>query len=190
MRSDLCFTGSRVLPPQHRCKNLPVMLERTGSTAPSGPPVNWSVFGRSIRTNNDLEGWHNALNRRANGKSQLPFYLLIDLLHKEAKLALLQIRLVSEKKLKRIQRRKYRQLQNKIFCLWDQFNNGEKTARQLLKGHIPPEWTVCFDLKKQVAQNKKTAPFGANNGSFKSHHMIRKIMTLCYYYSLNIWIQI
>jgi hypothetical protein len=43
----------------------------------------------------------NALNRRAHGKQNLPFYLLINLLHKEASLASLQIRLVSEKKMKR-----------------------------------------------------------------------------------------
>lgn len=29
------------------------------------PPKDWSVFGQPIRTNNDLEGWHNALNRGA-----------------------------------------------------------------------------------------------------------------------------
>ncbi|KAG1675546.1 hypothetical protein GQR58_014656 [Nymphon striatum] len=33
-----------------------------------------TVFGRSIRTNNDVEGWHNRINRRAK-KSNLPFYL-------------------------------------------------------------------------------------------------------------------
>jgi len=46
------------------------------------PPSAWSVYGRSIQTNNDLEGWHSVLNRRASGKSQLPMYLLLKLLHK------------------------------------------------------------------------------------------------------------
>ncbi|RMX49028.1 hypothetical protein pdam_00018116, partial [Pocillopora damicornis] len=36
-------------------------------------------------------------------QSQLPLYLLIDLLHREARLTSLHIRLVSEKKLKRVQ---------------------------------------------------------------------------------------
>ncbi|KAK3731056.1 hypothetical protein QZH41_019214 [Actinostola sp. cb2023] len=96
------------------------------------PPSAWSVYGRSIRTNNDLEGWHNALNRRACGKGQLPMYLLIKLLHNEASLVSLQIRLVSEKKLRRIQRRKYRQLQAKIFEQWAAYEANEKTAIQLL----------------------------------------------------------
>ena len=62
------------------------------------PPSSWSAYMRSIRTNNDVEGWHLRLNRQASGKSQLPFYLLVKLLHKEALLTSLQIRLVSEKK--------------------------------------------------------------------------------------------
>ena len=31
------------------------------------PPKCWSVFMQSIRTNNDIEGWHHTLNRRAAG---------------------------------------------------------------------------------------------------------------------------
>ncbi|KAG1653159.1 hypothetical protein GQR58_025784 [Nymphon striatum] len=41
-----------------------------------------TVFGRSIRTNNDVEGWHNRINRRAK-KSNLPFYMLVILLYTE-----------------------------------------------------------------------------------------------------------
>ena len=52
----------------------------------------------AVHTNNDIEGWHHALNRRAAGRWHMPFYLLIDLLHREAKLSALQIRLVEAKK--------------------------------------------------------------------------------------------
>lgn len=96
-------------------------------------PSDWSVFKKAVRTNNDLEGWHHGLNRRASGRGQLPLYVLIKLLHKEAQLTAIQIRLVSEKKLRRIQRRKYRDLQARIFDLWDQYEADEKSARQLLK---------------------------------------------------------
>ncbi|KAM7440041.1 hypothetical protein ABFA07_010681 [Porites harrisoni] len=72
-------------------------------------------------------------NRRASGRGQLPMYLLIKFLHKEATLTALQIRLVSEKKLKRIQRRKYRELQAKLFELWDQYKAKERSAKSLLK---------------------------------------------------------
>lgn len=97
------------------------------------PPRNWSVFKQPIRTNNDTEGWHNALNRRAGGHSGLPLYTLVELLDKEAKLTAVAIRLVSAEKLKRIQRKKYRNLQAKLFDSWDKYDKKEKTIDQLLK---------------------------------------------------------
>ena len=97
------------------------------------PPSCWSVFKEAVRTNNDIEGWHHGLNRRAEGKTQLPLYLLIHLLHQEARLTSLQIRLVSERKLKRVQRKTYRMLQSKIFKLWEEYEAGERSVKRLLK---------------------------------------------------------
>ena len=124
-------------------------LQQTANTAPlrqftdyvsstwiesiTWPPSSWSVFMQSVRTNNDVEGWHNGLHTRAQDKSQLLMYLLIDLLYKEAKLTSLNMCMVSEKKLRRVQWRRYRQIQAKVFSLWGQYEEGDKTARQLLK---------------------------------------------------------
>ena len=99
----------------------------------SWPPSCWSVYLCSVRANNDVEGWHHSLNRHGHGKTQLPFYVLIQLLHEEAKLVSLQIRLVSERKLKRMQRSVYRQLQSRIFTLWEEYKSGERTSKQLLR---------------------------------------------------------
>ena len=88
---------------------------------------------QAIWTNNDIEGWHNSLNRRVQGKSQLPLYMLIMLLHEESRLTSLQIRLVSERKLCRIQRKTYRQVQSKIFSLWERYENAELPVKQLLR---------------------------------------------------------
>lgn len=93
----------------------------------------WSVFIESVRTNNVIEGWHLGLNRRASGKSQLPLYLLIRPLHCEARRTSLQIRLVSEKKLRRIHKKMFGDLQTKIFNLWNEFNSGARSPRKLLK---------------------------------------------------------
>ena len=82
-------------------------------------PVDWSVYMQSVRTNNDIEGWHHRINRKANGKSQLPFYSLIQLLHSDARLTALHIRLVGEKKLKRNHRRAYRTIQARLFKHWE-----------------------------------------------------------------------
>ena len=80
------------------------------------PPSSWRVYMMAIRSNNDIEGWHHGLHHRASGKWHMPFYMLLDLLH-PARLTALRIRLVSKKKLERIQRVKYRSLQAKVFAL-------------------------------------------------------------------------
>ena len=55
------------------------------------------------------------------------------LLHEESRLTTLQIRMVSKHKLCRPPRRTYRQLQAKMFSLWIQYENGDRTAKQLLR---------------------------------------------------------
>ena len=97
------------------------------------PPQTWSVFLEAVRTNNDLEGWHNGLNRRAKGRSQLPLCILIQLLHREASLVNIQIRRVSDKKLKRHQRSTYRAMQGRLFDLWKQYKDGQRNSKELLE---------------------------------------------------------
>ena len=97
------------------------------------PPTSWSVYQEAVRTNNDLEGWHNGLNRRAKGRAQLRLYILIQLLSKEATLVNLQIRLVSDKLLKRYQRTAYKTMQKRLFTLWKQHEDGEKNSKELLE---------------------------------------------------------
>ena len=55
-------------------------------------------------------------------------------LHKEAGLVSVQIHLVSERKLKGMQRATYREVQRWLFELWEAFNKMEKSLKQLLKG--------------------------------------------------------
>ena len=86
-----------------------------------------------VRTNNDIEGWQHSLNRRSGNKVHLPFYLLVELLDQESHLVSIQIRLVSDGKLSRIQRKKYWQLQERVFKHWEDFNFKEISARRLLK---------------------------------------------------------
>ncbi|XP_028416821.1 uncharacterized protein LOC114541028 [Dendronephthya gigantea] len=77
-------------------------------------PKNWSIFMQTTRTNNNVESWHHRLNQKCVGRCGIQFYMLIDLLHKEASLEELNIQLVSEGKVRRIQRKKYRQLQGQV----------------------------------------------------------------------------
>ena len=75
-------------------------------------------------------------NARAEGKTQLPRYLLIQPLHQEARLTSLQIRLVTERKLKEVQRKTYRMIQPKVFKLWEEYEAGERSVKRLLKACI------------------------------------------------------
>ncbi|XP_069103445.1 uncharacterized protein [Argopecten irradians] len=93
----------------------------------------WSVFGKAIRTNNDVEGWHNRLNSRCTTRGQVPFYLLIQELFKEASAIPLQVRLVSEGKLKRYQRRRTTDGQIKVFRLWKSYQRQEISTSRLLR---------------------------------------------------------
>lgn len=83
------------------------------------PSSCWSVYMLPTRTNNNIEGWHHSVNRRATNQVHLLLYLLMVLLHKEARFVLVQIHLVSDSKLSRFQRKKYRLLQSKIFKYWE-----------------------------------------------------------------------
>ena len=60
-------------------------------------------------------------------------YSLIALLAREARLTAVTIRLASERKLKRVQRKQYRNLQARLFDSWEQYQRKEKTGAQLLK---------------------------------------------------------
>jgi len=52
----------------------------------------------AVRTNNDVEGWHRDLNAQAIS-GELQFYLLVPLLHRQATLLPVQVKLVAEGKL-------------------------------------------------------------------------------------------
>ena len=94
-------------------------------------PENWSVFNLPFRTNNDVEGWHHRMNKKA--KINTPFYLLVELLHEEANEISTNIELLNLKKFKRRLRKKYALLNRRILKLWQEYIAGKKSAKKLLK---------------------------------------------------------
>ena len=92
----------------------------------------WSVFFQTTRTNNDVEGWHNRLNHSAR-HAQLNIYHLISLLHDEARLVNNQVKLVSEGRIKQDHRRRYANLQGRIFRYWGEFAAREGDSTSLLR---------------------------------------------------------
>ena len=94
-------------------------------------PEIWSVFNLPFRANNDVEGWHHRMNKKA--KINTPFYLLVELLYEEANKISTNIELLSLKKFKRRLCKKYALLNRRIFKLWQEYIVGKKSAKKLLK---------------------------------------------------------
>jgi len=92
-------------------------------------PSTWSAFRRPVRTNNDVEGWHYRLKRRAR-YSHLPLYVLICLLHDEAQVCELHLKLVSDRKLTKTQKKKYKELHSQVNFFWDDFGSCAKSAKK------------------------------------------------------------
>ena len=97
----------------------------------SWPPAAWSVYGQPVRTNNDVEGWHHRLNRKAGGNG-LNMYLLFQLLHQEAEIVDLNIRLLSDRKVRRSQRKSTVRAQVKLNKYWQQYEDGTISVSRLL----------------------------------------------------------
>ncbi|VDI15089.1 Hypothetical predicted protein [Mytilus galloprovincialis] len=92
----------------------------------------WCVFNQPTRTNNDVEGWHRRLNKKNNDEKPA-FYTLIKRLHEEAQLLPIQIKLVSEGKLTRYQRKQARTNQAILFNMWEQYIAGSISTTRLLR---------------------------------------------------------
>ena len=114
-------------------------IEANWLSSTTWPPETWSVFNRSVRTNNDVEGWHRRLNGKAM-KGQLNFYLLVQLLASEAAVVDLQIQLLKESNVICRQRESSRATARKLFVIWGRVIDGSRNIRQTLRSasHLMP----------------------------------------------------
>jgi len=71
------------------------------------------VFRQPVRTNNDVEGWHCRLNDKAS-HGQLNLYKLLQLLHAEAVLVNVNVRLLSQGHALRLQRKSFAALHSRL----------------------------------------------------------------------------
>ncbi len=90
-------------------------------------PKCWSVFNQPIRTNNDVEGWHLRMKKKAKN-GNLPIYSLFSLLYKESELVPIQADLLSSNKLKRSQKERYKYIQYKLFKHWSEFESRRTSS--------------------------------------------------------------
>ncbi|XP_060569664.1 uncharacterized protein LOC132728071 [Ruditapes philippinarum] len=93
----------------------------------------WSVYGLTIRTNNDCEGWHNKLNRKAGGLS-LSFYRLVPVLQCEAEEVSYELRHLRDGISTRRVRPAARKIGEKIRELWKNYSAGNIQTSELLEG--------------------------------------------------------
>ena len=96
------------------------------------PAAAWSAFRSFIRTNNDVEGWHNRLNQQSR-RGKLDIYQLAPLLFEEAQFVSLQAVLVTENRVRRYQKSVYRRIQGRLFQYWERYADGEISTSQLLR---------------------------------------------------------
>jgi hypothetical protein len=98
------------------------------------PPETWSVFFQDIRTNNDVEGWHYRLNLSAPKKGDLNFYLLVELLFKEANMNIVNKKLIHQGKEVRSHNKVYERTNDKIQAIWKKYQHTkEYTIADVLK---------------------------------------------------------
>lgn len=107
-------------------------MDRQWMQNPIFDTASWSIYGHTVRTNNDVEGWHHRLNSRA-GYQGLTFYRLVPVLRKEAELAIMASRMVVDGVAGRERRPVYKNINEKIENLWNKYSRQEITTSQLLR---------------------------------------------------------
>ena len=95
-------------------------------------PRCWSVFQRELRTDNDAEGCHNRLNKKAKGDS-LSLYRLIDVLYQEASTVDYTMRCVKLGRTSRRQRSRTVYINKQIASLEAKLKQGELRASRFLE---------------------------------------------------------
>ena len=90
------------------------------------------MFEVTVRTNNDCEGWHARLNRKAV-TAQLPLYKLIDLLYREAKVTNVSMKLLSESKQQRLQTQTTAHIQRKLAEVLAEYQAGTRSVDGVLR---------------------------------------------------------
>ncbi|XP_076082107.1 uncharacterized protein LOC143052855 isoform X2 [Mytilus galloprovincialis] len=122
-------------------KQLMTYIQRTWFNNTVWTVQQWSVHRLSVRTNNDVEGWHRHFNGKA-AHNHLHFYKIVLAFQQEAKTVSITQQHVSEQQLSRYQRDTYKQLQGRLTSMWDQYEEDSIRTSDFLRsvGHLyaPP----------------------------------------------------
>ena len=109
-------------------EKLLTYIENKWVNSTDNPPTSWSNFQRTIRTNNDVEGWH--LRLKSILRVDHPnLYILINALYKEASQLNYQISLVQQGKLYRHRKKETKMAEYALQILWDNYGADERTIK-------------------------------------------------------------
>ncbi|EFX61650.1 hypothetical protein DAPPUDRAFT_338577 [Daphnia pulex] len=111
-------------------------IENTWIDSLLWPPKVWSVFMQEVRTTNDVEGWHTHLANHAGlriSSRGLNLYILLEVLNEEAVQVDLYTKMLEQGQSLRRQRKTYRELNEKLFKFWDDYNKQHLTSKELLE---------------------------------------------------------
>ena len=93
-----------------------------------------SAYQRMVRTNNDLEGYHNRLNiRSCSSNSPKPIADLIKVLYEEAKLVKIRYKQISSSNVMMQRSKDTEEDQAKLCAIWDKYDNDEISREQLME---------------------------------------------------------
>lgn len=93
-------------------------------------PKDWSVYLNPMRSEEEVEGWIKQLSSKA-GRSSLPYYQLIVLLHEECQAVGGHLRIAKKRKVITEQRRSRAQVES-LFVKWEKHKKGQLSVSLLL----------------------------------------------------------
>ena len=126
---------------EETCEKLMKFLDYVESTwfrSSTWRPCNISVYNRLVRTNNDLEGYHNRLNSRCGSASKKKISIpnLIKVLYQEGNLVDFTYKMVSSTNVIMHRQKSTNEVQAKLCDLWDQYDDGYITQQELMEAAV------------------------------------------------------
>ena len=109
-------------------------------------PADWCQFGQVIRTNNDVEGYHNSLNQECQ-RPNLPFSQLVKILHKHSESVPITALRVFTGQANRIKKSPSEKRQEQLNGLWKKLDEKKMDALTVVEKasfHITPseDWAT------------------------------------------------
>ena len=116
-------------------------------------PSDWCQHGQQIRTNNDVEGYHNGLNQRCQ-QANKPFYALAENLHNEAKTVCRTVRQMYRGEITRRRRNATLVRQVALDSMWKDLKNKTISPKTVLENvsrmMTPNEWWALNESRVEL----------------------------------------